>query len=151
MLLKTLRLANFQSFGPEPTEINLDKMNFLIGPNGSGKTVILQALCRLFAFSPALRRIQKTDFHVPRDGSQDSDEQTLFIEAHFLIPECLDETKEHSTIPPCFPHMRLYDDGGIPEIRFRLEASMGPNGDIEDNLLYILAVGEMVIQLRKSM
>ncbi len=64
MKLHTLRLSNFQSFGPEPVELSLEDITYLIGPNGSGKTAALQALCRMFAFDPSLRRIQRSDFHV---------------------------------------------------------------------------------------
>jgi putative ATP-dependent endonuclease of OLD family len=67
MKLQAIRLSNFQCFGPEPTEPSLEALTFLIGPNGSGKTAAMQALCRLFAFDPTLRRIKKSDFHVPHD------------------------------------------------------------------------------------
>jgi putative ATP-dependent endonuclease of the OLD family len=53
--LKTIRLSNFQSFGPEPTDLTFNDVTYLIGPNGSGKTAALQALCRLFAFDPFTR------------------------------------------------------------------------------------------------
>ena len=65
MKLATLRLFNFQFFGAEPTELSLENITYLIGPNGSGKTAVLQALCRLFAFDPSLRRVLRSDFHVP--------------------------------------------------------------------------------------
>jgi len=67
MKLKTIRLSNFQSFGEVPTELTLEDVTYLIGPNGAGKTASMQALCRLFAFDPSLRRIQRSDFHVPFD------------------------------------------------------------------------------------
>ena len=38
MKLQTIRLSNFQSFGEDPTEITLEDITYLIGPNGSGKT-----------------------------------------------------------------------------------------------------------------
>ena len=56
MRLQCIRLSNFQCFGPEPIELSLEALTFLIGPNGSGKTAAMQAPCRLFAFDPALRR-----------------------------------------------------------------------------------------------
>jgi len=137
MKLQTIRISNFQCFGPEPTEIDLDELTFLIGPNGAGKTAVLQALCRLFAFDPALKRIQKTDFHVPHDEVDVPDERSLWIEADFLFPELLDDEGEHPTIPTHFAHMRLDDENGIPRIRFRLEATMGVDSDIDDKLLYV--------------
>jgi putative ATP-dependent endonuclease of OLD family len=60
-----LTLSNFQSFGATPTTISFEGMTFLIGPNGVGKTAVLQALARMFAFEPSLRRIRQTDFHHP--------------------------------------------------------------------------------------
>jgi putative ATP-dependent endonuclease of the OLD family len=142
MKLQTIRLSNFQCFGPEPTEIGLDKLTFLIGPNGAGKTAAMQALCRLFAFDPTLKRIQKADFHVPHDEEDAQDERTLWIEADFLFPELLDDAGEYPTIPPHFGHMRLDDADGIPRVRFRLDASMGVDGDIDDTLQYVLDLNE---------
>jgi putative ATP-dependent endonuclease of OLD family len=64
MKLSWLRISNFQSFGPTPTKVTFEGMTFLLGPNGSGKTAVLQALARMFGFDPALRRIRVSDFHV---------------------------------------------------------------------------------------
>lgn len=138
MKLQNIRLSNFQCFGPEPTELDLEALTFLIGPNGSGKTAAMQALCRLFAFDPALRRIKKSDFHVPHDEDEPPDERNLWIEADFLFPELMDDAGEHPTIPPHFGHMRLDELAGIPRVRFRLDASMGVDGDIDDTFRYVL-------------
>lgn len=138
MKLQCIRLSNFQCFGPEPTELCLEALTFLIGPNGSGKTAAMQALCRLFAFDPALRRIKKSDFHVPHNEEETPDERNLWVEADFLFPELKDDTGEHPTIPSHFGHMRLDEADGIPRVRFRLEASMGVDGDIDDAFRYVL-------------
>lgn len=138
MKLQCIRLSNFQCFGPEPTELNLEALTFLIGPNGSGKTAAMQALCRLFAFDPVLRRIKKSDFHVSNDEEETPDERILWIEADFLFPELKDDAGEHPTIPSHFGHMRLDEAGDIPRVRFRLDASMGVDGDIEDTYRYVL-------------
>ena len=138
MKLQCLRLLNFQCFGSEPTELSLEDLTFLIGPNGSGKTAALQALCRLFAFDPALRRIRKSDFHIPHDEGKTPDERTLWIEADFLFPELLDDAGEHPTIPSHFVHMRLDEADSLPRVRFRLDANMGVDGDIEDRFRYVL-------------
>lgn len=139
MKLQTLRLANFQSFGPEPTELQLDEITYLIGPNGSGKTAALQALCRLFAFDPSLRRILRSDFHVPFDEENVPAERQLWIEADFTFPE-LAKDEDNSTVAPHFGHMRLDEADGIPRVRFRLSATMGPDGDIEEALVYVLDI-----------
>lgn len=137
MKLHTLRLSNFQSFGPEPTELSLEDITYLIGPNGSGKTAALQALCRLFAFDPSLRRIQRSDFHVPCDEDHAPEERPLWIEADFVFPEVGDGV-DVGTVAPFFGHMRLDDADGILRVRFRLNATMGPDGDIEETFVYVL-------------
>lgn len=139
MKLQTIRLSSFQSFGLEPIELGLDDITYLIGPNGSGKTAALQALCRLFAFDPSLRRIMRSDFHVPFDEDSVQEERQLWIEADFLFPE-LTEDEDNSTVAPHFGHMRLDEVDGIPRVRFRLSATMGPDGDIEESLVYVLDI-----------
>jgi putative ATP-dependent endonuclease of OLD family len=141
MKLTAIRLSNFQSFGPEVTEIELDLLTYLIGPNGSGKTAALQAMCRVFAFDPALRRIKRSDFHVPQDEAVAPEERNLWVEADFAFPELADD-EDHPTIAPHFGHMRLDEVDGVPRVRYRLTASMGPDGDIEETLSYVLDLNE---------
>ncbi|MDB0510978.1 AAA family ATPase [Ralstonia solanacearum] len=135
--LQTVRLSNFQSFGPNPTEITLEDITYLIGPNGSGKTAALQALCRLFAFEPSLRRIQRSDFHVPHDEQEAPNERQLWVEADFVFPE-LEVDEENSTVAPNFGHMRLDEPDEPSRVRYRLTATMGPDCDIEETLVYVL-------------
>ena len=137
MKLNTIRLSNFQCFGPEPTELDLENITYLIGPNGSGKTAALQALCRLFAFDPSLRRVQRADFHVPFDEDGSPDERQLWIEADFIFPELADD-EDNTTVAPHFSHMRLDELDGIPRVRFRLSATRGLDGDIEESFVYVL-------------
>lgn len=139
MQLHTIRLSSFQSFGTKPVELTLNDITYLIGPNGSGKTATLQALCRLFAFDPSLRKVQRSDFHVPHDEQQPPEERQLWIEADFVFPELLEE-KNNSTVPPHFSHMRLDEPEGIPRVRYRLTATMGLDGDIEETFVYVLEV-----------
>lgn len=140
MKLHTVRLSGFQSFGDEPTELSLENITYLIGPNGSGKTAVLQALCRMFAFDPSLRRVHRSDFHVPCDEEDVPNERKLFVEADFLFPELAKE-EGNSTVAPHFGHMRLDEPDGIPRVRFRLSATMGLDGDIEESMVYVLDVG----------
>lgn len=139
MKLQTIRLHNFQSFGETPTEIDLDDVTNLIGPNGSGKTAALIALCRVFSVDPALRRVQRSDFHVPTDEENAPDERHLWIELDFSFPELLEEGAS-TTVAPHFGHMRLDEPDGIPRVRFRLSAALGADGDIEESLVYVLDV-----------
>ena len=141
MKLQTLRLSNFQSFGEEATELTLEDITYLIGPNGSGKTAALQALCRLFAFEPSIRRVLRSDFNVPFDEESAPDDRHLWIEADFIFPE-LAKDEDSSTVAPHFGHMRLDEPDGVPRVRFRLSATMGLNGDIEESLVYVLDINE---------
>ncbi len=138
MELQSIRLSNFQCFGSETTEIAFDDLTFLIGPNGSGKTAVMQALCRMFAYDPTLKRIYKSDFHVPHNETDQPEERTFWIEVDFIFPELADDSTDSSTIPPMFKHMRLDDGEDIPRVRYRLDASIGLDGDIEGALLYVL-------------
>lgn len=137
MKLQSIRLFSFQSFGPEPTELTLNDITYLIGPNGSGKTAALQALCRLFAFDPSLRRIRRADFHVPYDEEEVPEERQLWIEADFIFPE-LEDDDDVATVAPHFGHMRLGSADDPPRVRYRLDATMGVNGDIEETLVHVL-------------
>lgn len=139
MKLQTIRLSNFQSFGAAPTDIRLEEITYFIGPNGSGKTAALQALCRLFAFDPSLRRILRSDFHVAFNEVAPPAERQLWIEADFLFPELV-EDKDNSTVAPHFGHMRLDEVNGTPRVRFRLSATMGVDGDIEESMVYVLDI-----------
>ena len=139
MKLQTIRLSNFQSFGENPTEVALEDITYLIGPNGSGKTAVLQALCRLFGFDPSLRRILRSDFHVPFNEAAPPVERQLWIEADFLFPE-LSNDEDNSTVAPHFGHMRLDEMDGTPRVRFRLNATMGLDGDIEESMVYVLDI-----------
>ena len=85
-----LRLKNFQSFGPEPTAIELDELTYVLGPNGSGKTAVLEALSRLFSPLLAQRKIRVEDFHVPVDRSASgvhAEQPTLWLEVDIEFPE----------------------------------------------------------------
>jgi ABC-type cobalamin/Fe3+-siderophores transport system ATPase subunit len=138
MKLAELRIINFQCFGPTSQAVSFDpSTTMVIGPNGSGKTAILQALSRMFDANPGRRRVRREDFHVPLNEKSVPTERKLTIEADFLLPEAAAGSPKSDAIPPCFNHMRL-DDSGTLKIRFRLEATMGAEGDIEESLYYVL-------------
>lgn len=139
MKLNYIRLSNFQSFGEDPTTINFEDITYLIGPNGAGKTAALQALCRLFAFDPSKRRILKSDFHVPFNETEVPEERKLWIEVDFEFPELQDEG-DNNSVPPNFGHMRLDTTDGIPRVRFRLDATLGIDGDVDESFVYVLDV-----------
>ncbi|AHZ80373.1 MULTISPECIES: AAA family ATPase [Pseudomonas] len=147
MKLKYIRVCGFQSFGVKPVTIDLESLTFLIGPNGSGKTATLQALCRLFSFDPNQRRLRRSDFFVPHDEEDVPAERALWIEADFHFPELTDGGNEHPTIPCHFGHMRLDDLDGVPRVRYRLDASIGLEDEIEQSLRYVLDVDESGIPI----
>ncbi len=146
MKLHSLRLSNFQSFGENATEITFNDVTFLIGSNGSGKTAALQALCRLFSFDQSLRRIQRSDFHIPVNEAEAPNERTLWIEADFQFSELLEDAGSDA-VPPHFSHMRLDESETIPRVRYRLSATMNPDGDIEENFAYVLDIDEAGLPL----
>ena len=44
MLIHSLQLTNFLSFGAESEPLELQPLNVLIGPNGSGKSNLIEAV-----------------------------------------------------------------------------------------------------------
>ncbi|WP_368649174.1 ATP-dependent endonuclease [Castellaniella ginsengisoli] len=144
MKLVRLRLSNFRSFGPEPTTVELTDMTFLLGPNGVGKTAVLQALSRMFALDPVLRRIKRSDFHVPADEApEDAPEQrTLWIEADFEFPELEQDDPGDAVLPAVpgnFAHMQLVTAEGPAQVRFRLTATIDQDDDIEENVTFVIS------------
>ena len=54
MLLQSIKLRNFLSFGPDAEVLSLRPLNVLIGPNGSGKSNLLEAISLLRAAPKAI-------------------------------------------------------------------------------------------------
>lgn len=158
MKLTRIRFSNFRSFGPRPTVVALTDMTFLLGPNGSGKTAILQALARMFGFDPTQRRIRRSDFHAPSDDvpSDSPKERTLWIEADFEFPELEREDADEAAfpgVPGNFAHMQLVAADGPAKVRFRLAATIDRDDDIEENFTFVISEnedGEPVEQSRVS-
>jgi len=107
----------------------------------------------LFGFDRGLRRIQKSDFHVP-DDFDGSDEELyplkLWIEADFEFPETKEAEGKHPTIPSNFAHMRLEDKDGVPRVRFRLDAELDSEGEIEEKLTYVLETDANDVPTKRS-
>lgn len=158
MKLVRLRLSNFRSFGPEPTVVELADMTFLLGPNGSGKTAVLQALARMFGLDPAQRRIRRSDFHVPANEAPDDapEERNLWIEADFGFPELEQDNADEAVLPAVpgnFAHMQLVAADGPAQVRFRLKATIDQSGDIEESFTFVVSEdkdGEPVEECRVS-
>lgn len=144
MKITTLRLSNFQSFGPEPTAIDLDDLTYVLGPNGSGKTAVLEGLSRLFSPLATQRRVQLEDFHVPIHQRPDEVRQgqpTLWLEVDVVYPEA-GADGQHASVPPNFSHMAIKTVDGVPQTRVRLTASLAPDGVIDEKIEYVLEANE---------
>ncbi|MDP9773272.1 UNVERIFIED_ORG: putative ATP-dependent endonuclease of OLD family [Rhizobium sp. SORGH_AS 755] len=154
MKLVRLRLKNFRSFGPTATVIDLADMTFFLGPNGSGKTAVLQALARMFSLDPAQRKVRKLDFHVPNDEKEAPLDRRLWIEADFEFPELLiDDGVPKPAVPGAFAHMQLEAPQGPAQVRFRLSATLDQDGEVEENFTNVLKVdanGEPKAETRVS-
>ena len=140
--MRRLRLQNFQSFGPEPTVIELSDLTYVLGPNGSGKTAVLQALSRLFSPLAAQRKVQVEDFHVPADDDSASPhlgQPTLWLEVDIEFPEAANDDG-HPSIPPYFSHMAIETEDGVPQVRVRLTAALAPDGEVDEKIEYVLDV-----------
>jgi putative ATP-dependent endonuclease of the OLD family len=138
MKLTKLRLSNFQCFGPDVTNIDLDPLTFLIGANGTGKTAVLIALVRLFGFERSLRPIRRSDFHAPVGSVDVPTKQKLWIEAHFDFPELKKVGGKFATIPGHFAHMQLLTSDGIPCVRVRLTAELDVDGEVNEEIVWVL-------------
>jgi putative ATP-dependent endonuclease of the OLD family len=135
-----LRVCGFRCVGAEPVELTFDKLTFLLGPNGTGKTAFLHALVRLFGSEASLRRIVPGDFHVPYGESPGVGARSFWLEADFAFPELVESEQPQPTVPPHFAHMRMGTVDERPTVRFRLTADLDESGDITGELAYVLAV-----------
>ena len=54
--IRTIRLENILSYGPDSTEFELLPLNVLIGPNASGKSNLIEALSLLESAPSNLQR-----------------------------------------------------------------------------------------------
>lgn len=144
MRILHLRLSNFQSFGPEPTTLEIERVTYVLGPNGSGKTAVLEALSRLFSPLAGQRKIRAEDFHVPvaRSAAEVHAEQPiLWLEVDIEFPEAGDDV-QHASIPPNFAHMAIETEDGVPRVRVRLTAVLASDGEIDEKIEYVLEADE---------
>lgn len=130
--IERINLQNFRSFGPEGQSIAVDPdLTTLVGANGAGKTVLMQALQRMFGISNEQRTIRRQDFHIPSLEEEIPSKRTLTLEAIVAFPELDDEDGDHSVIPDFFHHMSVTDEGGKLKCRLRLDAEWEDDGSID--------------------
>ena len=153
MKLAKLRICNFRCFGNVATDFALDDTTFILGPNGSGKTAVLQALARMFSLDPALRKIRTADFHIPADETPDAapEERTLWIEADFEFPELdVEDAEVMPAVPGNFAHMLMVEDDDPVRVRFRLAATLDQDGDIEETFTYVTKTDDAGLPTEES-
>lgn len=148
MKLSHMVISGFRCFAyAPPTRINLeDSLTLLIGPNGVGKSAVLDALCKLFGVNGRGRGLTQTDFH-RADDTPDNQAQELYIEAVFEFPELKTDDGDHSSVPAVFSHLCCDEDSGM-WLRIRLEGKLtydgSPDGDIEEEVFVISTMSEEI-------
>lgn len=90
----------------------------------------------MFAFEPNLRRIRRSDFHVPASEENPPEQRELSLEADFSFEETQDD-EDADTVPEFFNQMALRTFDDVPRVRFRLEATMYEDGEIEERFLFV--------------
>lgn len=147
MLLKSLLLQNFLSFGPTNQAMELSQLNVLIGPNGAGKSNFLEAMALLQAAPHVVsepfrhRGVGEWLWKAPGMGPQDV---TARVEA--VIGSPLGQHKEN------LRHVIEFSGSGG---RFRLEDERIENeraypGKVEALFFYKFQKGNPVISVRNQ-
>lgn len=153
MKLAHLRICNFRCFGSVATDIMLDDTTFILGPNGTGKTAVLQAVARMFSLDPALRKVRASDFHIAANDptGAEPEERTLWIEADFEFPELeLEDPDDMPAVPGNFAHMLMAAENEPVRVRFRLAATLDPDGDIEETFTYVTRADDAGLPTEES-
>jgi putative ATP-dependent endonuclease of OLD family len=131
--IQTVTIAGFRSFGPTPQKIDLlDGLTAVVGPNASGKTALLQALCKMFGVTRAQRTIHQSDFHLPAGvAPDDRTTRNLSIDVIIALPELATGKGTSRTVAPVFKHMQMAAPKAQPVCRLRLEAQWVDDGTVE--------------------
>lgn len=132
MHIESVTIVGFRCFGPNPTAIPFSQgLTAIVGPNGSGKTAVLQSLMRLFGVTRAQRTIVPSDFHVPPTETERPKSRTLTIDVRLSLPELVNGSATAATVAPVFRHVRIERPGGTPLCRLRLRARWDDDGTAE--------------------
>lgn len=156
MKITRMTISNFRSFGPQPVTVDMSDATCFVGTNGSGKSALLVAMCKMFGLSEAERAISRSDFHVPNEEEEEIVERELAIEVRVEFPELKDKEGTRSrAIPECFNQMIVEEVGSDPYCRIRLEAKwVATNiseGDIEQNTYWVTAPGDDIEDHKRRM
>ncbi|RQU81937.1 DUF2813 domain-containing protein [Burkholderia cenocepacia] len=133
MRIESVEISGFRSFGPAPVKVTFaGPLTGIVGPNGSGKTALLQALSKLFGVTRAQRTVVRSDFHVPPGvDPSDCSSREMFIDVIISLPELATDSATPATVAPTFNVMRITAPGAIPVCRMRLEARWDDDGTVD--------------------
>ncbi|MET4330154.1 putative ATP-dependent endonuclease of OLD family [Bradyrhizobium sp. i1.15.2] len=154
--IQSVSISGFRSFGSTPQKIDLtDGLTAIVGPNASGKTALLQALCKMFGVSRAQRTIHRSDFHLPVGvPPDDRTARNLSIDAIVAVPELAAGKATPKTIAPVFKHMQIAGPKAQPLCRLRLEAQwvddQTAEGEVTQDLFWISTLDEKITDEHKS-
>lgn len=169
MYVSVLKIQGFRCVGTDEIDVRLmTDVTAFIGANGSGKTLALQALVRMFGVQHEHRTFVRGDFHwEPGETPGEATEKHLSIEAILSFPDVAiptdadadgegegdgagdegGEPEDDTTIPAVFNHMCVREEGEPPVCRLRLEATWSNDGttqgDIESTLYWVTTLDEV--------
>jgi putative ATP-dependent endonuclease of OLD family len=146
--VQSITIAGFRCFGPDPRRLEVaGDLTAIVGPNASGKTAALQALCKLFGVTRAQRTVRRSDFHLPPGvPPDDRTQRSLFMDVIIALPELAKGSATAHTIAPAFRHMQIAGPKAIPVCRMRLEAQWDDDGtadgEVTQNLYWVDKLGD---------
>jgi len=134
MFVESIELRNFRSFGPGGESIKLESsLTAFIGANGAGKSVVCEALRRLFGVTNDERTIRAEDFHVAPDDDLEPSTRSLSIEVLIALPELNDGPKAAAAVPDFYAHLAARDSGEL-RLRIRLESTWTADGTVDGSV-----------------
>lgn len=155
MHLQSITIAGFRCFGPSPHPIELGRnLLAIVGPNASGKTAVLQALCKIFGVTRAQRTVRRSDFHLPLGvPPDDRTTRTMSMDVIIALPELASGSATSQTVAPAFRHMQVAAPSAAPVCRMRLEAQWEDDGttegEVTQNLYWINKIGDPIEEADK--
>jgi putative ATP-dependent endonuclease of OLD family len=148
--IQSITIAGFRCFGPDPQLIEVTRdLTAIVGPNASGKTAVLQALCTLFGVTRAQRTVRRSDFHLPPGvPPDDRTKRSLFVDVIIALPELAKGSATAHTVAPAFRHMQIAGPKATPICRMRLEAQWEDDGtaegEVTQNLCWVDKLGDEI-------
>jgi putative ATP-dependent endonuclease of OLD family len=148
--IRSITIAGFRCFGPNPEVIEVSgDLTAIIGPNASGKTAVLQALCKLFGVTRAQRTVRRSDFHLPPGvPPDDRAKRSLFMDVVIALPELAKGSATSHTVAPAFRHMQITEPKATPVCRMRLEAQWDDDstaeGEVTQKLYWVDKLGDKI-------